>query len=1088
MADKSVARPTTLTCRCGSAIPHEHWDVIDEAERPELMSALAEGVLQRVECRSCGRTVFVEEPIALLRADATTPLVLLFTDHEPDPDGIPLSGCLPVMWAPASAPPYLVGRDLDADVAAPDAARADVECRFGPAAALVFAETLRHFAVVTDPLHVLPVFEQLLGTDLPGFQSLLADRPELTSDAVQRSTERIASVFPEQTATLRAMGQLFTEATDDPQAAWTSFQEAMARIGHDFDEVMPEYDRLVVAYQAARLEEVILLGPPIVERCHDIGAFLAEGHASEVLALALLQHPSEDRPGRVEEAVRLFTRAADRAGDDRAARAVRLSELATAYEQRLRGDRRSNTDRAIDLLATAIRELGTADPDLLAGLETNLAFALTQRETDDPLDDLIQAYDLCQSALAWRTPERDANDWAYTQVNLGAVLGRLADHGRARRRDARRAYASILSHVQQIDAQVATTAQTNLARLDRMDRALTRSGRRRRLRATREQLSHHVDELKGGGPVARGRALHELALLDLELGHRADAITRLERAADLLRPELSPTDCTDVTTTLAPLLADDGEWSRAATAFSDAVAASDMRFYERTTAGDREREVRSRGNLSRWASYVVARAGDTRRAVVLLEDGRTRELRLRMGADDEQLSALRRIAPKLHDAYLQALADLAGAQLADDADVAALRYQRTLEQVRAVHGLAQFGGPMTFDAVTAAANGRQPLVYINSAPWGTAILTIGADGTAGARFLKITSTTVMQRLMLGLDDRGHQTPPAYLATASHDASEIDLALALALPWVGEALAAPIGDELRAAGARAATLVPCGLLAAFPIHVAPQSPGTAGSKTLADEFDITFAPSAALHAAAHRRAAQRDHTRETATLVAVADPTSDDPLPASRAEVADISSRFSPNRRHVASGDKATSEFLRHHAAHATYLHLACHAFGAIFDFRDSHLRLADGNLPLTELSRIGPLTSRLAVASACQTALPDTALSDEAYSVSAILLTAGAASAIASLWPVDDVATALLMAKLYEAHLAHDLRPSEALRSAQMWLRGLERNDAEAMIAASPTLAAEATRRAEAGEHLLPDGARPFADPGYWAAFVAMGA
>ena len=53
------------------------------------------------------------------------------------------------------------------------------------------------------------------------------------------------------------------------------------------------------------------------------------------------------------------------------------------------------------------------------------------------------------------------------------------------------------------------------------------------------------------------------------------------------------------------------------------------------------------------------------------------------------------------------------------------------------------------------------------------------------------------------------------------------------------------------------------------------------------------------------------------------------------------------------------------------------------------------------------------------------------------MLAAGSACVIASLWPVDDAATALLMSKLYDELSEDDLRAPEALRRAQLWLRSL---------------------------------------------------
>jgi CHAT domain-containing protein len=47
----------------------------------------------------------------------------------------------------------------------------------------------------------------------------------------------------------------------------------------------------------------------------------------------------------------------------------------------------------------------------------------------------------------------------------------------------------------------------------------------------------------------------------------------------------------------------------------------------------------------------------------------------------------------------------------------------------------------------------------------------------------------------------------------------------------------------------------------------------------------------------------------------------------------------------------------------------------------------------------------------------------------------GAAGVIGTLWPVNDAATALLIAKFYELHIGQKQAPSTALNRAQEWLR-----------------------------------------------------
>jgi CHAT domain-containing protein len=102
---------------------------------------------------------------------------------------------------------------------------------------------------------------------------------------------------------------------------------------------------------------------------------------------------------------------------------------------------------------------------------------------------------------------------------------------------------------------------------------------------------------------------------------------------------------------------------------------------------------------------------------------------------------------------------------------------------------------------------------------------------------------------------------------------------------------------------------------------------------------------------------------------------------------------------------------------------------------------------------------------------------------------------IATLWPVDDAATALLMVRLYE-ELFEGESPAMALRRAQLWLRDLNVEDERHYLTAHPQLAAEFIRRRRArsepgarGRRPGPGGtSNPYAHPVYWAGFLAIGA
>jgi CHAT domain-containing protein len=220
------------------------------------------------------------------------------------------------------------------------------------------------------------------------------------------------------------------------------------------------------------------------------------------------------------------------------------------------------------------------------------------------------------------------------------------------------------------------------------------------------------------------------------------------------------------------------------------------------------------------------------------------------------------------------------------------------------------------------------------------------------------------------------------------------------------------------------------------------------------------------------------------------------LHAAEPEVKEIARRFTPERTRVAFGPQADRRFLRRNAGRADYLHLASHAAGGLFDTDDVALFLADGAMSANDLAQLGRLRARLVAISACQSALSEIAgMPDEAVSIGTAMLGAGATCAVASLWPVDDYATALLMTRLYQEMFEGGYAPPQALRRAQQWLRGLTAGAEAAFLDDHPALAAEGRRRrggdgTEQNRAPMPDFDldRPYAHPDFWAAFIAVGA
>lgn len=231
------------------------------------------------------------------------------------------------------------------------------------------------------------------------------------------------------------------------------------------------------------------------------------------------------------------------------------------------------------------------------------------------------------------------------------------------------------------------------------------------------------------------------------------------------------------------------------------------------------------------------------------------------------------------------------------------------------------------------------------------------------------------------------------------------------------------------------VVPTGLLGQVPLQAVPVGED---DELLDDLGMLTLAPSAGVYAVS--RAAAARPPSPVPRLVAVSDP--DGSLPGARSELAEIRRLFEAGGKAVSAvGDDATVEWLLGHFAEASYLHLSCHGSAELFG-QGGALALADGILDLDALVRRQLPHCRLVVAGACQSGRYEAIdAPDEFTGLPGGFLQAGAACVITSLWQVNDLATALLMTRLYELLApvdgAHGEPPVSALRAARTWLRRL---------------------------------------------------
>ena len=142
--------------------------------------------------------------------------------------------------------------------------------------------------------------------------------------------------------------------------------------------------------------------------------------------------------------------------------------------------------------------------------------------------------------------------------------------------------------------------------------------------------------------------------------------------------------------------------------------------------------------------------------------------------------------------------------------------------------------------------------------------------------------------------------------------------------------------------------------------------------------------------------------------------------------------FRANHALVTSAEMARFNIV-HFATHAVLNDETPELSGIVLSLVDEKGKPQDGFLRLHEIYNLH-LPVDLVVLSACQTALGKEIRGEGIASLSRGFMYAGAERVIASLWKVDDAATAELMGRFYHNLLVERLRPAAALRSAQLAL------------------------------------------------------
>jgi CHAT domain-containing protein len=140
--------------------------------------------------------------------------------------------------------------------------------------------------------------------------------------------------------------------------------------------------------------------------------------------------------------------------------------------------------------------------------------------------------------------------------------------------------------------------------------------------------------------------------------------------------------------------------------------------------------------------------------------------------------------------------------------------------------------------------------------------------------------------------------------------------------------------------------------------------------------------------------------------------------------------FQANRNLAANGQLSGFRIV-HFATHGLLNSQNPELSGLVLSLVDENGRTQDGFLRMHEIYNL-QLPADLIVLSACQTALGKEIKGEGLVGLTRGFMYAGAQRVVASLWQVDDFATAQLMKSFYRGMLKEGLRPAAALRAAQL--------------------------------------------------------
>jgi len=804
------------------------------------------------------------------------------------------------------------------------------------------------------------------------------------------------------------------------------------------------------------------------------------------------------------------------------------ANLASIYKSHVWGERSENLELAIDHYKQAL-EIYTREsfPERWADVQNDLADTYRERIIDDRTKNLEQAINCSLQALEVYTLEAFPRGWASTNRTLAILYwSRLTgDRSENLEQAIHCSLRALKVYTRESFPERWAGVQNNLANVyrDRIkgdpsenleqaisccERALEVYSREIHLE-TWAGIHHHLGT--NFANRVKGRKAENLK----------QAIYHYQQALEVRSPDRSPSDYRQTQRDLGNLHFNNNDWEQAHRAYELSIETGRGLFETSYTEAGRRAEVGESSRLYANDAYCLLQLGQAAKALLRLEEGKTRLLAEALALADIDLTLL----PNDHRRSLRtARKEVSSLEVEmqlptdtparrDDRELAkSLREARAhlnelVQTIRIEHPNFMPRG-LNFPDLVALIPPGGALVAPMFTSQGSVVFVLphGTETLNEEHIISLDEFTNVDLKALLQGPANGRELGGWLGAYSKHPTDTRVWFETIEETCGtlwDVMMAPIHERLTRLGlGRGAQvlLMPQGGVGLLPLHAAWRKVD-AIRRAFLDDYTVLYAPSGTALGTSRQRLEEAHRKRPS--LLAVVNPTGDLRFTAVEAKL--VAGLFEPAQCHSLVEAEASPEAVVRAGTGRSYLHFACHGYYAWLDAMQSGLLLA-GKAPLTVANIIATMdlaAARLVTLSACETGITEfTQSPDEYLGLPAAFLHAGAPAVVSSLWAVDDLSTMLLMYRFYQHHLQDDLHPATALQRAQIWLRDLTYSELSKVLESYQHLAAdrfsvpdqwvsEAFRKYELSQReqtLSRPNARPFDHPYYWAAFTYSGA